>query len=134
VLDGALRRGRLSGTEDVMDELGEQLAGWGKALRLETRGRTTGRPIEVAIGYIEEPDGAFLVAAGSPETSWARNLESDPSCRIGVAGELRPAVAEPLAGPDANGVVRELILKYGTPAERLGRGRAYRLRLLAIDG
>jgi deazaflavin-dependent oxidoreductase (nitroreductase family) len=116
-----------------MDELGEQLAGWGKVLRLETRGRTTGRPLEVAIGYVEELDGALLVAAGTPETGWARNLDADPDCRIAIGGELRPAVAEPLTGPDASRAVRELILKYGTPAERLGRGPAYRLRRLAID-
>jgi deazaflavin-dependent oxidoreductase (nitroreductase family) len=112
-----------------MDELGEQLAGWGKVLRLETSGRVSGRPIEVAVGYIEEPDGSYLVAAGGPETAWARNLEADPDCRVAVADALRPAVAERLAGPDAHRAVRELILKYGTPAERLGLGPVFRLRL-----
>lgn len=117
-----------------MDELGEQLAGWGKVLRLETRGRVSGRPTEVAVGYIEEPDGSFLVAAGSAETGWARNLEAEAACRVALAGELRPAVAEPLVGPDAHRTVRELILRYGTPAERLGTGPAFRLRLIARDG
>lgn len=117
-----------------MDELGEQLVGWGKVLRLETRGRVSGRPIEVAVGYVEEPDGSFLVAAGSAETAWARNLEADPICRVAVGEELRPALAEALAVPDANRAVRELILKYGTPAERLGRGPAFRLRPVTIDG
>lgn len=117
-----------------MDELGEQLAGWGKVLRLETRGRTTGRPIEVAVGYVEEPDGSFLVAAGSPETAWGRNLGAEPGCRIAIGDDLRPAIAEPLAASDANRAVRELILKYGTPAERLGRGPAFRLRPVTIDG
>jgi len=111
-----------------MDELGEQLAGWGKVLRLETRGRVSGRPIEVAVGYVDEPDGSFLIAAGTPETAWARNLEAEPRCRVAVGGELRKAVAEPLAGPDANRAVRELILKYGTPAERLGSGLVFRVR------
>jgi deazaflavin-dependent oxidoreductase (nitroreductase family) len=117
-----------------MDELGEQLAGWGKVLRLETRGRTSGRPIEVAVGYVEEPDGSFLVAAGSHETAWARNLDAEPGCRVALAGELGPAVAERLEGPDANRAVRELILKYGTPAERLGAGPAFRVRPTIIDG
>ena len=117
-----------------MDELGEQLAGWGKVLRLETRGRTTGRPIEVAIGFVEEPDGSFLVAAGTGDSAWARNLDQEPTCRFGIGGALRPAIAEPLAGPDAHRAVRELILKYGTPAERLGRGPVYRLRPTVLDG
>jgi len=112
-----------------MDELGEQLAGWGKVLRLETRGRLSGRPVEVALGYVDEPDGSILVAAGSPEADWARNLDADARCRV-VVGEVTwpEAVAEPLDTPQAQRAVRELILKYGTPAERLGRGPAYRLR------
>ena len=112
-----------------MDELGEQLAGWGKVIRLTTHGRVTGRPLEVALGYVEEADGSLLVAAGTPESDWARNLDADPSCSV-VVGEViwAKAVAEPLDGPDAQRAVRALILRYGTPAERLGRGPAYRLR------
>ena len=112
-----------------MDPLGEQLAGWGKVIRLETRGRTTARPVEVALGYVEEPDGSLLVAAGSPEADWARNLDADPACRVVVGDATWPeATAERLEGADAQHAVRELILKYGTPAERLGRGPVYRLR------
>jgi len=112
-----------------MDELGDQLAGWGKVIRLETRGRTSGRPFEVALGYVDEPDGAVLVAAGSADAAWARNLDADPRCRMRLGDDVwTDAVADPLEDPDAARVVRELILKYGTPAERLGRGPAYRLR------
>jgi deazaflavin-dependent oxidoreductase (nitroreductase family) len=111
-----------------MDSLGEQLAGWGKVLRLETRGRTSGRPVEVAIGYVEEPDGSVLVAAGSANADWARNLEAEPRCRVTLGDAQWPAIAEPLEGPEAHLVVRELILRYGTPAERLGTGPAFRLR------
>lgn len=131
MLGAASRRRRLSSAQDpVVDELGEQLAGWGKVLRLRTRGRVTGRAMEVAIGYVEEPDGSLLVAAGSPETDWARNIEAEARCKISV-GEVaawRPANAEVLMGAEAQRAVRELILKYGTPAERLGRGPAFRLR------
>ena len=112
-----------------MDELGEQLAGWGKVIRLETRGRLSGRPVEVALGYVEEPDGSVLVAAGNPESAWARNLEADPRCAVVVGEKTWPdAIAELLVGREAQRAVRELILKYGTPAERLGRGPAYRIR------
>jgi deazaflavin-dependent oxidoreductase (nitroreductase family) len=113
----------------MRDELGEQLAGWGKVIRLETRGRTSGRPAQAALGYIEEPDGSLLVAAGSADADWARNLDADPRCRVVVGDVTWPeAEAELLEGPEAQRAVRELILKYGTPAERLGRGPAYRLR------
>ena len=83
----------------------------------------------MALGYVEEPDGSLLIAAGAPEADWARNLDVDPRCRVAVGETAWPdAIAEPLGEPDAQRAVRELILKYGTPAERLGRGPAYRLR------
>jgi len=110
------------------DDIGEQLADWGKVLRLQTRGRVTGRPLEVAVGYVEEPDGSILIAAGSAEADWGRNLESDPRCRVGLGGDGWPAIAERLEGQDAHRAVRELILRYGTPAERLGNGPVFRLR------
>jgi len=37
-------------------------------------------------------------------------------------------VAEPLDHDEAARVVTALILRYGAPAERLGRGPAFRLR------
>jgi hypothetical protein len=44
-------------------------------------------------------------------------------------GERRfAAVAEPLDASDHARAIRGLILRYGTPAERLGRGPSYRLR------
>jgi len=97
-------------------------------LRLETRGRVSGRPVEVALGYVDEPDGTVLVAAGSPDADWARNLDADPNVRITVGERDWAAIADPLEGADAQRAVRELILKYGTPAERLGLGPVYRLR------
>jgi deazaflavin-dependent oxidoreductase (nitroreductase family) len=113
------------------DELGEQLAGWGVVVTVETRGRVTGRPVEVALGYLEESDGSVLVAAGTAESAWVRNLANDPACRVRLGEASWPAVAEPLDGPDAARAVRDLILKYGTPAERLGRGPVFRLRRAA---
>jgi deazaflavin-dependent oxidoreductase (nitroreductase family) len=113
------------------DEVGEQLAGWGKVVSIETRGRATGRPVEVAVGYVERPDGTVLVAAGSAESDWARNLAADPGCRVRLAEESWPAQAELVEGAEAARVVRDLILKYGTPAERLGRGPVFRLRRVA---
>ncbi len=111
-----------------MDDIGEQLADWGKVIRLQTRGRTSGRRVEVALGYVEEPDGAVLVAAGG-DAAWARNLDADPRCRMRLGEDAWvDAVADPLEAADQARAVRELILKYGTPAERLGRGPAFRLR------
>ncbi len=113
------------------DEVGEQLAGWGKVVTVETRGRVTGRPVEVAVGYLEAEDGAVVIAAGSPESDWARNLLEEPRCRVRLGDDVWVATAELLEVPDAARAVRDLILKYGTPAERLGRGPVFRLRRAA---
>jgi deazaflavin-dependent oxidoreductase (nitroreductase family) len=112
----------------VADDVGEQLASWGKVARIETIGRASGRPVVAAVGFVEEPDGALVVAAGSPEADWARNLEANPTCRVEIEDRWTSMVGEPLAGAEANAGIVALILKYGTPAERLGRGPAFRLR------
>jgi hypothetical protein len=88
----------------------------------------TGREASAAVGFIEEPDGSLLVAAGDPDADWARNLEADPACRLTVGDRSWDAVAEPLDRAAAARTVTGLILRYGTPAERLGRGPAFRLR------
>ncbi len=110
-------------------DIGAQLAHWGKVAIVETRGRRSGLPARAAVGFIEEPDGSLLVAAGDPDADWARNLEEEPACRVTVGDEESDRVAEPLDPDEANATVTALILRYGTPAERLGRGPAFRLRL-----
>ena len=111
-----------------MDDIGEQLASEGKVVRIETRGRVSGRPAHAAVGFVEEADGSLLVAAGDPDADWARNLDVAPFARATIGDETHEVVAERLEGPAHAAAVTVLILKYGTPAERLGRGPAYRLR------
>ncbi len=113
----------------LTDPIGEQLVGWGKAALVETRGRRSGRARAAAVGFVEEPDGSILVAAGDA-AHWALNLLADPACRVTVGDRTFDAVAEPLEGEDLAMVVRELILRYGTPSEGLGSGPAFRLRPL----
>jgi deazaflavin-dependent oxidoreductase (nitroreductase family) len=110
------------------DDVGDQLIGWGTVVRIETRGHRSGAPAAAAVGYVEEPDGSLLVAAGSPDAAWARNLEADPRCRVTIGEQTLDMVAEELDAPEAARVVIALILRYGTPAEGLGRGPAFRLR------
>jgi hypothetical protein len=80
------------------------------------------------VGFLEAADGSLLVAAGEPDAGWARNLETDPWCRATIGERTFEAIAEPLEGTEAAQAVVGLILKYGTTAERLGRGPVFRLR------
>ena len=93
----------------------------------------TGLPRPVAVGYVDEPDGSILVAAGD-RALWADNLLADPGCEVEVGERRFTAIAEPLEGEDHARVVGGLILRYGTPAERLGRGPTFRLRPLTGRG
>ena len=99
---------------------------WGKAIVLETRGRHSGLPRRVTIGFAESGDD-LVVAASTDATQWARNLEADPACHVELRGLRRACQARRLAGVEAEAAVVALILKYGTPAERLSGGPAYRL-------
>ncbi len=106
----------------------EDLVAHGRVARVETRGRVTGRPARATIGFVERANGTLLVAAGSPRADWALNLLADPRCHVTIAGVRRAATARELEGADHAAAVRELILRYGTPSEGLGRGPSFELR------
>lgn len=109
------------------DPVDADLVAWGKVIRLETVGRRTGRPRVVTVGFVPAGGTALLVAASSGSTDWALNLRARGSCVVELDGERRPCTATELGADERATVVRELILKYGTPAERLGAGPAFRL-------
>ena len=107
-----------------------ELVASGRFARLETRGSKTGLERAVTIGFVEDTvvPGAILVAAGGADTAWAGNLLADRACRVDLADRSFAAVAEPLDAAEHARAIRELILRYGTPAESLGHGTSFRLR------
>jgi deazaflavin-dependent oxidoreductase (nitroreductase family) len=107
--------------------LAADLAAWGKVIVLHTIGRRTGRDRAVTVGFLEDDGGCLSVAATDDRTDWARNLLADARCRVTFDGGTRPYRACLLDAADHDRVVTGLILRYGTPAERLGRGPAFRL-------
>jgi deazaflavin-dependent oxidoreductase (nitroreductase family) len=103
----------------------------GRFVGIETRGRRSGQPRAVTVGFVEDaggPAGAVLVAAGAPDSAWALNLFDDPRCRVSIGQRAFDAVAEPLDATDHARAIAALILRYGTPAESLGVGPTFRLR------
>ena len=109
-------------------EIGIELAGWGKVALLESIGRKSGKPVSAAVGFIDREDGTLLVAAGSDVSDWALNLRAQPQCRVTIGDRVGNYEATEVAeGPERSRVLVDLVLKYGTPAERLGRGPVFRL-------
>ena len=95
---------------------------------LETIGRKSGKPVQSAVGFIDESDGAILVAAGSDTADWVLNLRAKPHSKARVGERVAEYVgAVELEGDERSAAVVALILKYGTPAEGLGRGPVFRL-------
>lgn len=111
----------------------DDLVAWGRVVRLETRGRVTGRPAVAVVGFVEAADGALLVAAGDPGADWARNLLEEPRARVTLGERSYEVLARELDGDAAAAAVRELILRYGTPSERLGAGPAFALEPVAPE-
>jgi len=110
------------------DSIGEELAAWGKVALLEVRGRRSGRTLRTAVGFVEEPDGSILVAAGEPDADWALNLIEHGTASVTIGERTATYAAEELGGAERHAAVMNLILRYGTPAEGLGRGPVFRLR------
>ncbi len=109
----------------------DDLVASGRFVRIRVLGGRTGLTRSVTVGFVDDdegPSGSILVAAGAPESAWARNLLANPACRVEVGGRAYDAVAEPLTSGEHARAIRGLIIRYGTPAEGLGRGDSFRLR------
>jgi F420H(2)-dependent quinone reductase len=76
------------------------------------------------VGFVEDGHD-LLVAAGGESTDWALNLRANPECTVTIEDRTTDYVATEVG--DRGPAVVALILKYGTPAERLGHGPVFRL-------
>jgi deazaflavin-dependent oxidoreductase (nitroreductase family) len=124
-----------TGIETERGAMEDELVASGRFVRIETRGSTTGLTRQVTVGFVEADDesGSLFVAATAPDAAWARNLLDDPRCHVRVGDASFDAVAERLEGDEHARIVRDMILRYGTPAEGLGHGPSFRLVPVAAE-
>jgi deazaflavin-dependent oxidoreductase (nitroreductase family) len=114
-------------SSEPLDPVAAAMADAGDVAVIEVPGRRTGRIQRTGVGYIREPDGSLLVAASTDHTDWARNIEAAGTCRVLIGPTSGVFDVRRLPDDERGPVVVALILRYGTPAERLGAGPAYRL-------
>jgi hypothetical protein len=103
--------------------LEDELVASGRYLRLLPAGARTG----VVVGFVERADES-LVIAGGPEAAWAQRLRADARAQVSIGDRSFEVTASELEGAEHAAAIRDLILRYGTPAERLGSGPAFVLR------
>ncbi len=89
-----------------------------------------GMPFASLVTMATDVDGTPLMLL-SRLSAHTRNLLADPRCRVAWSAEDRRCVADRLPDDEAGRAVTALILRYGTPAEGLGSGPAFRLRPVA---
>jgi hypothetical protein len=112
----------------------DELVASGRYARLEIAARDGGPPTQrVTVGFVGLDDGAIVVAATAPDARWARSLADVRRARITMGDRSFDASATELTTTDPvrSAAVRDLILRYGTPSEGLGRGPVFRLDPLA---
>jgi hypothetical protein len=106
----------------------DELVASGRYVRLEAATGGSG----VVIGFVERPDGSLVIAGGS-DAAWPRRLRDEPRVRATIGTRTFTADATELDGADHAAAIRDLILRYGTPAERLGSGPAFVLRPVGVE-
>ena len=82
------------------------------------------------MGFVDDPDGSILVAAGTIDRSWAANLAVEREVDVVAGGRMFRGRAELLEDrdPRRGRAVAGLILRYGTPSEGLGSGPVFAIR------
>jgi deazaflavin-dependent oxidoreductase (nitroreductase family) len=81
--------------------------------RLETLGRTTGRPREIEIWFAADGDRLYLLSGGRDSAQWVRDLRIDPHVRIRIGRRWFGGVAREVEGqPDEPRARQLLAAKY----------------------
>jgi deazaflavin-dependent oxidoreductase (nitroreductase family) len=77
----------------------------------ETIGRVSGQPRRIEIWFAAQPDRdrIYILSGGRDAAHWVRNIRSNPSVRVGLAGQWFAGVASVVEGEPDNGLARRLL-------------------------
>jgi deazaflavin-dependent oxidoreductase (nitroreductase family) len=113
----------------------DDLVASGRYARLDIEAVDARPARTVTVGFVEADDGSIVVAATAAGAGWARALSAAPAVRVSIGERSFAACATELddSDPARAAAVRDLILRYGTPSEGLGRGPVFRLGPVGDD-
>jgi deazaflavin-dependent oxidoreductase (nitroreductase family) len=77
--------------------------------RLETIGRTSGRPREIEIWFAADGDRLFLLSGGRDDAHWVRNLRVEPRVRVDLGGRWLRGIAREIEGEADEPRARQLL-------------------------
>jgi deazaflavin-dependent oxidoreductase (nitroreductase family) len=77
--------------------------------RLETIGRTSGRPREIEIWFAEDGDQVYLLSGGRDDAHWVRNLRADPRVRLRIGSRWFNGAAREIEGQPEEPRARQLL-------------------------
>ena len=90
---------------------GELLAGHAGdgVCRLQTIGRTSGRPRTIEIWFATDGERIYLLAGGRHRAHWVRNLIVEPSVRVLIGGRTLDGTARVIEGEEREDHARHLV-------------------------
>lgn len=103
---------------------------------LTTTGRRTGRPRTTHLIAVPHGDALAVLGTnfGQPATpTWVLNLEADPQARLSYRDRTVDVVARPLAGDEAEELLRHAERLYAGYRTYQGRITGRRLRIFALE-
>lgn len=77
--------------------------------RLETIGRTSGKPREIEIWFAADGDRVYLLSGGRDDAHWVRNLRADPRVRVRIGRRWFTGTAREIEGEADEMRARQLL-------------------------
>ena len=84
-------------------------------LLLTTRGRSTGRPRTVPLGFLREGEGVVVIGSNGGADrapSWSLNLEADPQAVIEIGRERRAVTARRAVGEERERLWQAAVARF----------------------
>ncbi|MFC4117958.1 nitroreductase family deazaflavin-dependent oxidoreductase [Nonomuraea zeae] len=91
-----------------------------RVMLLTHTGRVSGRPRRAVIEVVRHDEHGYVAASGfGPGADWYRNVMATPQVTLQIGGEVRQAVATPLAAEEGAEIMARYAPRHPAAARRL---------------